>query len=154
MTDTGVNKIMKKHGKKYNKMAEQVQKRTIMPIKDALEKIKECAYTKFDESVDVDINLTIDPTKGEQVVRGSVVLPHGRGKVVKILVFAKGDLAQQAVTRTLYLLILYYFVKAVTRFWHWVGRARGFRRCRAHRDRLPCFTAAHTGHIMCTRYAW
>ncbi len=86
---------MSKHGKKYRKAAEQVTQE-LLPVNDALSKIKELAYTKFDESVDADINLGIDPSKGEQVVRGSVVLPHGRGKEVKILVFAKGDVAEQA----------------------------------------------------------
>jgi large subunit ribosomal protein L1 len=54
--------------------------------------MKALAYAKFDETVDVDVNVGIDPTKGEQVVRGSLVLPHGRGKQVKVLVFAKGDM--------------------------------------------------------------
>ena len=55
--------------------------------------LKELAYAKFDESVDVHVNLGIDPRKGEQVVRGSVVLPHGTGKKVRVIVFAKGDYA-------------------------------------------------------------
>ena len=52
-------------------------------------------YAKFDESVDVDVNVGIDPSKGDQVVRGSVVLPHCTGKVRKIVVFAKGDYAER-----------------------------------------------------------
>ncbi len=84
-----------KHGKKYKNAAQQLSKQ-IIPVGEALTKLKELAYAKFDESVDVDINLGIDPSKGEQVVRGSVVLPHGRGKEVKVLVFAKGDYADQA----------------------------------------------------------
>jgi len=86
---------MSKHGKKYRKAAEQVTK-DLLPVDQALSKIKELAYTKFDESVDVDINLGIDSSKGEQVVRGSVVLPHGRGKAMKVLVFTKGDFVEQA----------------------------------------------------------
>lgn len=86
---------MIKHGKKYRSALEKASQEVI-PVKETLDKIKELAFTKFDESVDADINLGIDPTKGEQVVRGSVVLPHGRGKKVTVLVFAKGDLAQQA----------------------------------------------------------
>lgn len=87
---------MAKHGKKYNKATEQINRGEVLPVDQALAKIKELAYTKFDESVDVDVNLGIDPSKGEQVVRGSVVLPHGRGKTIKVLVFAKGDFAEQA----------------------------------------------------------
>ncbi len=87
---------MSKQGKKYKNALEKVQRAVQMPVNEALQKIKELAFTKFDESVDVDVNLSIDPTKGEQVVRGSVVLPHGRGKTVKVLVFAKGDKAEEA----------------------------------------------------------
>lgn len=87
---------MVKHGKKYKKACASVEKRVVMPVDQVLGKIKELAYAKFDESVDVDINLGIDPSKGEQVVRGSISLPHGRGKAVKVLVFAKGDYADQA----------------------------------------------------------
>ncbi len=87
---------MIKHGKKYKKARASVEKRIVLPVDQALTKVRELAYTKFDESIDVDINLGIDPSKGEQVVRGSISLPHGRGKVVKVLVFAKGDYADQA----------------------------------------------------------
>ncbi len=87
---------MAKHGKKYNNVREQISKGEPLSVGEALAKIKELVYVKFDESVDVDVNLGIDPSKGEQVVRGSVVLPHGRGKAVKVLVFAKGDYADQA----------------------------------------------------------
>jgi large subunit ribosomal protein L1 len=87
---------MSKHGKKYNKASEQVAPDQMLSVAGALEKIKELSFVKFDEAVDLDINLGIDPSKGEQVVRGSVVLPHGRGKKVRVLVFAKGDAADQA----------------------------------------------------------
>jgi len=87
---------MSKHGKKYENAAQKIEKREIFSSEDALAKVKELAYTKFDESVDVHVNLGIDPSKGDQVVRGSVVLPHGRGKDVKVLVFAKGDKADEA----------------------------------------------------------
>ncbi len=87
---------MPKKGKKYLKAAEATPSGVVLPAEQALSKIKELSYTKFDESVDIDVNLGIDPTKGEQVVRGSVVLPHGTGKSVKILVFAKGEHADKA----------------------------------------------------------
>src|SRR5690606_9047812 len=67
-----------------------------VPLKEALDKVKAIGYAKFDESIDVGVNLGIDPSKGEQVVRGSVILPHGRGKVPRVIVFAKGDHAEQA----------------------------------------------------------
>lgn len=86
---------MAKHGKKYNRAA-SMTKRETLSVLDALKKIKELAFVKFDESVDVDINLGIDPSKGEQVVRGSVVLPHSKGKKVRVLVFAKGEAADEA----------------------------------------------------------
>lgn len=87
---------MPKHGKKYCNAVGKVSPGKVVSVKEALEKIKELAYAKFDESVDVDINLGIDATKGEQAVRGSILLPHGKGNVIKVLVFAKGDAAEQA----------------------------------------------------------
>lgn len=87
---------MAKHGKKYKSVRERIEKSTVYSVSDALAKMKDLAYVSFDESVDVDVNLGIDPTKGEQAVRGSVVLPHGSGKRVKVVVFAKGDHAQAA----------------------------------------------------------
>lgn len=87
---------MAKHGKKYSKAVQAVDKSTVLPVDQALNKIKQLAFAKFDESVDVDINLGIDASKGEQVVRGSVVLPHARGQKSRVLVFAKGDYAEQA----------------------------------------------------------
>ena len=65
-------------------------------ISDALGLIKECATAKFDESVDVSINLGIDTKKSDQNVRGSVVLPNGTGKVVRVAVFTQGDNVQKA----------------------------------------------------------
>jgi large subunit ribosomal protein L1 len=87
---------MSKSGKKYTRAAEQVVQGQIVPTEQALSKVKELTYVKFDESVDVDIVLGIDPSQGDQTVRGSVVLPHGRGKKIKVLVFAKGDYADAA----------------------------------------------------------
>jgi len=58
--------------------------------------VKESAYAKFDESVDIAVKLGVNPKKSDQVVRGSVVLPHGTGKKVKILAFAKGDKEKEA----------------------------------------------------------
>lgn len=87
---------MSSHGKKYEKARSVLDKNKVYSLQEGLAKLKELAYARFDESVDVDVNLGIDPSKGEQVVRGSVLLPHGTGKRVKVLVFAKGDYAQEA----------------------------------------------------------
>lgn len=87
---------MSKRGKKYNQAVQGIEKEGLYTVSDALSKTKELAFAKFDESVDIHINLGIDPTRGDQTVRGSVVLPHTRGKDVKVLVFAKGDHIDQA----------------------------------------------------------
>lgn len=87
---------MSKPGKKYTASAQKVQRGVSLPMSEALAKLKELAFAKFDESVDVNVNLTIDAAKGEQTVRGSVFLPHQITKAPRIIVFAKGDQAEQA----------------------------------------------------------
>jgi len=88
---------MSGHGKKYNKAKESFLIDKNVSVKDALAKVKEAAFAKFDEAVDIDVRLGIDPSKGEQVVRGSVVLPFKKGDDVRVLVFAKGQYADQAI---------------------------------------------------------
>jgi large subunit ribosomal protein L1 len=87
---------MIKHGKKYRKAKEQIQPGNTVPAKEALTQVKSLAYAKFDESVDAHVNLGIDASKGDQVVRGSLVLPHAKGGPKRVIVFAKGDYADQA----------------------------------------------------------
>jgi large subunit ribosomal protein L1 len=88
---------MNKHGKKYRAAKERVTNtKNAFLIRDALTKVKDLSFVKFDESVDVAVNLGIDPSKGDQVVRGSVSLPHGNGKKVRIVVFADGIKADEA----------------------------------------------------------
>ena len=82
-------------GKKHVNASGKIDKQSYS-LHDGISKLKELAYAKFDESVDVSVGLGIDATKSDQVVRGSVTLPHGNGRTVKILVFAKGDYAQSA----------------------------------------------------------
>ncbi len=65
-------------------------------LSDALELVKETAYAKFDETVDLTVRLGVDPRKADQMVRGAVVLPNGLGKSVRVLVFAKGEKAMEA----------------------------------------------------------
>lgn len=87
---------MAERGKKYRKALEVLGKRRVLSLQEGVAKVKELAHARFDESVDVNVNLGVDPAKSDQQVRGSVVLPHGTGKEVTILVFAKGDYADQA----------------------------------------------------------
>ncbi len=87
---------MTKQGKKHRGALEKVVPNSVLTADQALGKIKELAHAKFDETVDVHINLGIDPAKGEQAVRGSVVLPHGTGKKARVIVFAKSDYADEA----------------------------------------------------------
>lgn len=83
------------HGKKYNKAKESVSKSTLN-IKDGLDMVKKLSFVKFNESVDVSVNLGIDASKSDQAVRGSVLLPHGTGRKSRVIVFAKGDYADKA----------------------------------------------------------
>jgi large subunit ribosomal protein L1 len=87
---------MKKYSKKHRKALATVEKDVILPVSDALSKVVTTAYAKFDESVTANIMLGIDPEKGEQAVRGTLVLPHFFGKPVRVIAFAKGDQAEQA----------------------------------------------------------
>ena len=82
--------------KRYQAMQSSVDRAKTYPAQEALKLIKDNATAKFNESVDVSINLGIDPTKSDQTVRGSIVLPQGTGKTVRIAVFAQGDKAEQA----------------------------------------------------------
>lgn len=82
-------------GKKYTQARSKVQD-VSMTLDQGIARVKEVAFAKFDETVDMHINLGIDPARGEHAVRGSVVLPHGVGKKVRVIVFAKGDHADEA----------------------------------------------------------
>lgn len=82
--------------KRYNAIRAKIDRDKSYPAQQALKLVKEGATAKFDESVDVSLNLGIDASKSDQTVRGSVVLPQGTGKRVRIAVFAQGDRAQQA----------------------------------------------------------
>ena len=87
---------MKKFGKKYVEVSSQVDKKQEYPITEAIELVKKTSITKFDSTVDVAINLNVDPKKADQQLRGSFVLPNGTGKTKKILVIAKGTQATAA----------------------------------------------------------
>ena len=87
---------MAKHGKKFRKVSEKVDRTKRYSLEEAGARVKELMGAKFDESVDVAVNLGVDPRHAYQMVRGAVVLPHGTGKSVKVAVFAKGDKAREA----------------------------------------------------------
>jgi ribosomal protein L1, bacterial/chloroplast len=87
---------MRDHGKKYNNAAKNRDIATIYQPKQALEIVKSSAFAKFDETVEVAVRLGVDPRHADQVVRGTVVLPAGTGKAVRVLVIAAGDKAREA----------------------------------------------------------
>lgn len=87
---------MRKRGKKYNQIKEKVETQKPYPLKEAISRLREGSYAKFDETVDLAIRLGVDPRKSDQMVRSAVLLPHGIGKEVKVLVFAKGEKEKEA----------------------------------------------------------
>lgn len=87
---------MAKHGKNYNALVAKIDRLKNYDLNEALGLAKEGAATKFDSSVDVAVNLGVDPRKADQNIRGSVVLPKGTGKKFRILVFAKGEKEKEA----------------------------------------------------------
>jgi len=87
---------MSKRGKRYQKATESLDPQTFYSLDDALLKIKESASAKFDETIDVAINLGVNAKQSDQSVRGATVLPRGTGKTVKVAVFAEGADAEAA----------------------------------------------------------
>jgi large subunit ribosomal protein L1 len=87
---------MREHGKKYMAAAKNRDIGTIYQPKAALEIVKKSAFAKFDETVEIVVRLGVDPRHADQVVRGTVVLPAGTGKTVRVLVIAVGDKAREA----------------------------------------------------------
>ncbi len=83
-------------GKKQVIAKEKVDRSQKYSLSEAVQLVKEAAYANFDETVDLTVRLGVDPRKADQMVRGAVVLPNGLGKTVRVLVFAKGEKAQEA----------------------------------------------------------
>jgi large subunit ribosomal protein L1 len=87
---------MAKQGKRLTKAYEGIDPEATLNVADAVQQIKERASAKFDETVEISMNLNIDPRKQDQNLRGTVMLPHGTGKTVRVGVFARGDRAKEA----------------------------------------------------------
>jgi len=83
-------------GKKHSASKEKVEITKQYSLEEAVNMVKQLAHTKFDETVDLAMNLGVDPKKSDQMVRGTVVLPHGLGKKVRVIAFAKGEKAKEA----------------------------------------------------------
>lgn len=87
---------MKQHGKKYRAALEKFEPARKYNLETAIDKIKEIAFAKFDETVELTVWLGVDPRKADQLVRGTIVLPHGLGKTKTVLVIAQGDKLREA----------------------------------------------------------
>ena len=85
-----------KHGKRYNESLKKVHKNLTYSLGDAVEILKNTSAPKFDETIDVSINLGVDPRHADQLVRGTISMPNGTGKNVSILVLAKGEMVDAA----------------------------------------------------------
>ncbi len=84
------------HGKRYKDNFSKVDRFKNYDLNEAVSLLKEQTFSKFDETVDIAVNLGVDPKHADQIVRGTVSLPHGTGKETKVLVFAKGEKAMEA----------------------------------------------------------
>jgi large subunit ribosomal protein L1 len=87
---------MYKRGKKYRQLAENIDRQKRYTVEEAINLVKNSGPAKFDESVDVAMRLGVNPKHADQMVRGSVLLPHGTGKTLRVIVFAKGDKEKEA----------------------------------------------------------
>ena len=87
---------MPRRGKKFAGAAAAIDRGVLYQPKAALEAVKTAAFAKFDESIDIAVHLGVDPRHADQIVRGTVVLPHGTGKTVSVLVIAQGEKAKEA----------------------------------------------------------
>jgi large subunit ribosomal protein L1 len=87
---------MATRGKKYRTAVERYDRTARFQPRQAIEHVKQSAYAKFDETVDVALRLGVDPRHADQIVRGTVVLPHGTGKKVRVLVLTQGDRVKEA----------------------------------------------------------
>jgi len=87
---------MKKHGKKYRAAAEKIDAGRKYNLEEAVKKLKEITFAKFDETVELTMWLGVDPRKADQLVRGTLILPHGLGRSKTVLVIAQGEKIKEA----------------------------------------------------------
>jgi large subunit ribosomal protein L1 len=87
---------MRKRGKKYTESVSKIDRMKKYSFQEAVQLALDCAYTKMDETIDLAVRLGVDPRHADQMVRGSVVLPNGVGKEVRVMVFAKGEKEKEA----------------------------------------------------------
>jgi len=87
---------MTKHGKKYQESTNLIEAYKAYPPQEAIELTKKTSYTKFDESVELHLHMGLDPRHADQQIRGVVILPHGLGKKIRILVFTQGEAVRMA----------------------------------------------------------
>lgn len=87
---------MKTHSKRYTESSKQLDTAKVHSLKEAISFLKKLPQPKFDSSIDLHFHLNVDPKKSDQLVRGTVVLPHGTGKKVRVAVFCKGELEKVA----------------------------------------------------------
>lgn len=87
---------MAKHSRRYRSARSRIDRGQRYEIEDALVLLKETATARFDETIEVSMRLGVDPKKSDQMIRGSVVLPHGIGKALRVIAFAEGDAAREA----------------------------------------------------------
>src|SRR5688500_5948309 len=96
LVQTGRGKIMTANGKSYRAALEKVDRNQRYLLEEGLRLAKETARAKFDETVELAVRLGVDPRQADQNVRGTVTLPHGMGKTVRVLAFAKGEKEKEA----------------------------------------------------------
>ena len=87
---------MPRHGKRYRAAVETLERAQTHDVRSALENVKQTATAGFDETVDVAVRLNVDPRHADQIVRGTVSLPHGTGRTIRVLAIAEGDKAREA----------------------------------------------------------
>jgi large subunit ribosomal protein L1 len=88
--------MAKNHGKKYREVAERLDHNALYDLAEAIDRVKSTARAKFDETIEVHVRLGVDPKKSDQNVRGTILLPHGTGRIVRVIAFARGDKAKEA----------------------------------------------------------
>lgn len=87
---------MPKHGKKFRKVTEAIDSLKTYDVAEAMDLVLKSSFAKFDETVDVAVNLGVNPKYSDQMVRGAVSLPHGLGKTVRVVAFCKGENEEKA----------------------------------------------------------